>query len=224
MEQEIRVIHKQRKPYLNMLSEFLKSVLAGMCISLGGIAYLAAQNKIIGALFFTVGLFMVLTMGLSLFTGKICYCLENKPSYLLRCALVWLGNLLGAVIMGYLIQLTRLDGLQSAVVEIANTKLNDTWYSLFILGILCNILIYVAVDGYKNNQTALGKYLSVFFGVSVFVLCGFEHCVADMFYFSFADAWSLKTLGYVLIITLGNTVGGLLFPLCKKLFNKEIAA
>lgn len=220
--EEIKVKQQKRVNYQEIAGDMLKSILAGMCISLGGIAYLASQNKIVGALFFTVGLFMVLTMSLNLFTGKICYAFDNKPSYLLKCLLVWVGNLIGAVAVGYLLQLTRLDSLQAFVIELANTKLSDTWYSVFILGILCNILIYVAVDGYKNNETALGKYLSVFFGVSIFVLCGFEHCVADMFYFSFAGAWSWHTLLYVVIITLGNVVGGLLFPLCKKLYNKKV--
>ena len=158
--EEIKVKQQKRVNYQEIAGDMLKSILAGMCISLGGIAYLASQNKIVGALFFTVGLFMVLTMSLNLFTGKICYAFDNKPSYLLKCLLVWVGNLIGAVAVGYLLQLTRLDSLQASVIELANTKLSDTWYSVFILGILCNILIYVAVDGYKNNETALGKYLA----------------------------------------------------------------
>ena len=52
----------------------------------------------------------------------------------------------------------------------------------------------------------------------VFILCGFEHCVANMYYFSIAGAWSMKTLGYVLVMTLGNSVGGVLIPLLRGRF------
>lgn len=64
--------------------------------------------------------------------------------------------------------------------------------SLFILGIFCNLLIFVAVDGFKENPHEIGKYLSLFFGVSVFIICGFEHCVADMFYFSLGTRGQAK--------------------------------
>ena len=54
----------------------------------------------------------------------------------------------------------------------------------------------------------------------VFILCGFEHCVANMFYFSVANAWSGKTVLYLLVMTLGNSCGGLILPLCRKLKDR----
>ncbi|MCM1441307.1 MAG: formate/nitrite transporter family protein, partial [Roseburia sp.] len=95
------------------------------------------------------------------------------------------------------------------------------YLSLFILGVLCNILIFIAVDGFKNNPHELGKYLSLFFGVTVFILCGFEHCVADMFYFTAAGAWSADALVRLLVITLGNAVGGVLLPLCREWLKEK---
>ena len=76
------------------------------------------------------------------------------------------------------------------------------------------------MDGYANNPHELGKYLSLFFGIVTFILCGFEHCVANMYYFSMAGAWSLKTLGYVLVMTLGNAAGGVLLPLLRAWYRK----
>ncbi len=72
------------------------------------------------------------------------------------------------------------------------------------------------MDGFAKNPHEIGKYLSLFFGVMVFILSGFEHCVANMFYFSVAAMWTGKTLLYVLVMTLGNSVGGLLIPLLRK--------
>ena len=212
---------------LFILKDFLLAVLAGMCISIGGIAFLACESKVAGSLFFTVGLFTILAFDLNLFTGKICFALDNKPTYLLRLPTIWIGNLAGAVATGYLASATRLVSLQEKCIQIANTKLNDNLGSIFVLAILCNIMIFIAVFGYLKFENPLIKIVALFFGISVFVLCGFEHCVADMFYFSFADAWSAKTFGYLMMITLGNAVGGLLFPSAfklKTLLDKHISA
>ena len=87
---------------------------------------------------------------------------------------------------------------------------------LFLLAVFCNMLIYIAVEGYNKNPHEVGKYLALFFGVVVFILSGFEHCVANMYYFSIAGMWSGKTLLYVLVMTAGNSVGGWVFPVCRR--------
>ncbi|MDD6816304.1 MAG: formate/nitrite transporter family protein, partial [Firmicutes bacterium] len=78
-------------------------------------------------------------------------------------------------------------------------------------------LIFIGVDGYKNNPHEVGKYLALFFGVMVFILCGFEHCVANMFYISMAGMWSGKAFVFLLVNTLGNAVGGWIVPLLRKI-------
>lgn len=198
---------------------FLYAILAGVAISIGGAAFLASESRAVGAALFTVGLFTVCTLGLNLFTGKVCYILENPPAYLAQCGLIWLGNLAGATVCGWALRLTRLDWAEKAA-SISQAKLGDSPLSIFILSVFCNILIYLAVESYKSNPHQLGKYLGLFFGVTVFVMVGFEHCVANMFYFSVAGAWGPKTVGYVLLMTAGNSIGGLLFPLCKMLKGK----
>ena len=94
-------------------------------------------------------------------------------------------------------------------------KAEDGLGSLFVLGILCNIFIYIAVESFNKNPHELGKYLGLFFGVMVFILSGYEHCVADMFYVSAAGCWSGDMLLRVLVITAGNAAGGELLPLCR---------
>jgi formate/nitrite transporter FocA (FNT family) len=79
------------------------------------------------------------------------------------------------------------------------------------------------VDGFYRNEKHVGKYIGLFLGVSVFIICGFEHCVANMFYFTAGGAWSLKTLLYVIIMTLGNSVGGVIIPLMRQLKAKSEA-
>jgi formate/nitrite transporter FocA (FNT family) len=66
----------------------------------------------------------------------------------------------------------------------------------------------------------VGKYLSLFLGVIVFILCGFEHCIANMFYISMAGMWSGKAFVFLLVNTLGNAVGGWIIPVAKKAMDK----
>lgn len=203
---------------------FILAVLAGFCIGLGGNVYLALlnTNKIVGALLFTVGLFTICTHGFNLFTGKACYIPDNKPSYLGTLAVIWLGNLLGTVLMALLVRSTRLsEAFVESAKTLCKTKNQDSYLSLFFLAVLCNILIFIAVDGYKNNPHELGKYLSLFFGVSVFILSGSEHSIADMYYYAVSgEILSIDFLSRILTISFGNVIGGILIPLGKKASKK----
>ena len=163
-----------------------------------------------------MGLLAVCTLGLNLYTGKICYALDNKPAYLLECLVVWLGNLVGTAGTGLLIRCTRLTAVVEKGMALCDVKLGDNLLSIFILAIFCNIMIFIGVDGYNKNPHEPGKYLAMFLAIMVFILCGFEHCIANMFYFTMAGVWSGKALLYILVMTLGNAVGGVLIPLCRK--------
>lgn len=195
------------------------AILAGASIAIGGAVYLATENKAVGAVFFSVGLFTVCTKGLSLFTGKAVYIFDNKPMFLLELAVIWVGNLLGAWAVAALLNLTRqADKLVETASTLAQTKAEDNLLSLFILGILCNICIYIAVDSYGKNSHELGKYVGIVFGVTAFILAGFEHSVADMFYFAMAGRLlEGRVLVCLLVVSLGNVVGGVVFPLGLKL-------
>ena len=194
---------------------FVSGILAGMSIALGGTVYLSLDSKVLGALFFTVGLFVVCSFDLSLFTGKVCYVFQNDFSYAARLPVIWLGNLIGTAVVAALVRFSRIASVAEKAMSMCQVKTADSLLSLFLLGVLCNILIYIAVEGYKNNPHELGKYLALFFGVTVFILSGTEHCVADMYYFWVAGAWNGRAVLCILVITLGNCVGGILFPLLR---------
>lgn len=201
---------------MKKLGTFISAVMAGAAISIGGAVFLCTDSRPVGAAFFSVGLFAVCTLGLDLFTGRVCYVFNNPPAYAARCGLIWLGNLAGTLIMGTALRYTRLDVIERAQ-SLSEAKLADSPISIFILAVFCNILICLSVESYRENPHELGKYLGLFLGVAVFVQAGFEHCVANMFYFTVAGAWSGKTVLYLLVMTLGNAVGGVLFPLGKRL-------
>lgn len=207
----------RQRNILSRLKTFVSAILAGVCISLGGAAYLSLDNKIVGAVLFTVGLFVICTMGLNLYTGKVCYVFDNKLSYAIDMIIIWLGNLVGTFASAKLQLLTRYGASMADKAKgICDLKLGDNLLSIFVLAIFCNVMIYIGVEGYKSISHEVGKYLSLFLGVVIFILCGFEHCIANMYYFTMADVWSLNSFGYLIIMTLGNAVGGVLFPLIRK--------
>ncbi len=202
---------------MKRLHVYLSGVLAGVCIALGGTAFLSLESKVAGALFFTVGLFVICLFKLHLFTGKVCYVFENDRDYALGLPFIWLGNLVGTFLAAQALLLTRVGpGLAEKAARLCTAKLSDGPVSIFILAIFCNMMIYIAVEGFNRAPHDLGRYLALFLGVAVFILCGFEHCVANMYYFSVASAWSWKAFGYLLIMTLGNAAGGVFFPLLRR--------
>ena len=185
---------------------FLKAAAAGITIGIGGAVYLTLENRVIGAVLFGVGLYTIVLNGLFLYTGKVGYLIsaKDKKAYILQLIFTWLGNFAGTALAAAAISATRIRNLRRTAEVICKTKLADTPHSILILAVFCGIFLE------KGNP------LILFFCVTVFILCGFEHCIANMFYFSLAGAWSLRAVIYLLLMTLGNSVGGILLPLVKK--------
>lgn len=208
---------------------FLYALQAGFCIGLGGTVFLRLRDafpggNVVGAFFFAIGLFIICTRGYNLFTGKACYLFDNPwPGYLWDLLIIWVGNLLGTMLIGAMENLTGICGAEAGVnvtgQALVSAKMDASLLSLFLLGFLCNVCIFAAVNGYANNPHELGRYLSIFLGVTVFIVCGFEHSVADMYY------WSVSGILYeapgqsllrLVVISLGNVAGGLFLRLGEK--------
>ena len=197
---------------------FLRALMTGFAIGIGGAVYLSCDNKYLGAFLFGTGLFVILSFGFNLFTGKVGYAVVNKPSYILDLIVIWLGNLAGTVIMGGMLLCTRISGIGEKAAEICAVKFNDNLLSILILAIFCGMLMFIAADGYKQIKNPAGQMLAIFLPVVVFILSGYEHCIANMFYFTVAKVWSLNTVVYLLVMTLGNAVGGMFIPFVRKGF------
>jgi len=217
------------------LKELFYGILAGFCIGLGG-TFLLSTNavtdgdpvlmKIFGALFFTIGLFTICERGYNLFTGKVCYVFDNKPKYLIFLLVVWIGNLLGCMLIAFIERCTKINDSIQPVAEVmvkAKMTYGDnfgiTLLSLFFLGILCDVFIFIAVNGYAKSKYQMGKYLSLIFGVTCFIVCGTEHSIADMYYWCISGKLYTdfgKSILCLLVITLGNSVGGFFFPVIEK--------
>lgn len=199
----------------------LRAVITGFAIGIGGIVYLSCENKVVGSFLFGMGLFVILTFGLMLFTGKVGYAVENKPKYIIDLIIIWVGNLIGTAATALLVTNTRVGGaIAEKAAGLCETKMNDNLLSIFILAFFCGMLMFIAADGYKNITNPVGQMLAIFLPVMVFILSGFEHCVANMFYFTAGGAWNPNSALYMLIMTLGNAVGGMFIPFVRKGFIK----
>lgn len=196
---------------------FLRAILAGIAIGLGGCIFMGmvtSEYKWVGAILFSIGLFTVFTFRLDLYTGKVGYAVENKPSYLVDLVVIILGNFVGALIIGQMIPMP-----EAAEVLIVDAKLGGDidWWRVFCKGVFCGMLMFIAADYYKTQK----KYLATFVCVPVFILAGFEHSIADMFYFCASGTFTLDAFLFILVVVVGNAVGGILIPLCKKYMYED---
>ena len=202
-----------------IISQFINGTIGGMLIGIGGCVSLSCDNKYVGSLLFSLGLFTIIQFGFGLFTGKIGYAPLRRPAYLAECLFTLLGNTFGTFIDAFLLNRTRISAaISEKALGSVDTKLADSPLSAFILAVFCGILMFIAADGFKNIENPVGKMLVIFLPVMVFILSGFEHCVANMFYFTAGMAWSLKAFGYLLVMSVGNAIGGMFIPLIRKWF------
>jgi len=196
----------------------VNAILAGIFIGLAGAVYLAVPNKIVGSFLFGFGLFTIVCYGFKLYTGAIGYLVNQGRKtlpYAVTLAVIWAGNWLGTWLVGSALRCSRVgSGLSRKAASLCSVKVADDWISLLVLGFFCGMLMYLAVESFrrKNELPVPAPVLMVFLCVMVFILSGFEHCIADMFYFSAAGAWNADSLKTILIITAGNSLGGFLLP------------
>ncbi len=207
---------------MERLRQFISAILAGMMIGIGGTVFLSVQNSVLGSFLFAIGLFAVVSFQLNLYTGKIGYAPLQKWNYIWELLVTWLGNFIGTFVMAKAVQQTRILQNMNRLHGIVHVKLSDGNISLFILGIFCGILMFIAVDTYGKNTGSAVKIIAIFLPVMVFILSGFEHVIANMFYFSLADAWSSRAAVATVIVTIGNSIGGMLIPMYHRLFKMGI--
>ncbi|MGN1044683.1 MAG: formate/nitrite transporter family protein [Candidatus Methanomethylophilaceae archaeon] len=200
---------------------FIRAILAGMCIAIGGTVFIqttvacGTEFKWVGAILFSVGLFAVLTYGFNLYTGKVGYILQNDRTYLVEVLVTIIGNFVGCMIVGYLFQFPMAETMCQAKLDafLADGGVIDA----IAKGVFCGVLMYIAVDNYKSKGSMLGTFICV----PVFILAGFEHSIADMFYFSSAMMWNMDSFLFTLAILFGNMIGCCLIPAYRLYVNGE---
>ena len=234
----------------------LLGIFAGMFIACGASASSVAMHaipnvgvaRLVAGAVFPVGLMMIVFVGGELFTGDclmIMGCLHKKYSawaMIKVLVIVFLSNFLGSVIFAALVNTTtQFDysgNLMGAfTIKVAMGKLGLSFGSAFVSGILCNVFVCIAVLMAAVAQDVAGKVWAIFFPIMAFVVSGYEHCVANMYYIpagifaasndAYAQAamdaygytaaqlealnWGNMLVANLIPVTLGNIVGGMLF-------------
>lgn len=173
-----------------------RSVLSGVLIGIGVIINSVSGNRYVGAALFSFALLTIIHNGLPLYTGKIGFILENKISDL---ALMLIFNLIGSLIPVLMVIFCK-DDFFATLYAAAEGKFSNNFLELLFLGALCGVLMFIAV--YSKNQ------IITVFCIMIFILSGFEHCIADFPYLAvnFSGINAVKFL----CIVLGNSVGSIL--------------
>ncbi len=222
----------ETKCALKPLKCFLLAVMAGMFIAFGGMGATLIQssaqlgvNKLLGASVFPVGLMMVVMAGGELFTGNClmagqALCGKAKWCAVLKnLGIAYLGNMLGAFLVAVIAAcggvLTGYGENSAALaVTIAQNKVSMPFMDALLKGIGCNVLVCGGVWMASGANTAGGKAALCFFPVMLFVLCGLEHSIANMYYIPAGMLRGAEvTMGAYLLrnllpVTLGNIIGG----------------
>lgn len=191
----------------------VRGILAGLMISIGGYVFLGCENRVVGALFFTVGLITITLFGFDLYTGKVGYWLSQSGAERGQTLLSLPCNAIGCLLAG----LARQPA--GAVLALCEARLAKAPLTLLVDGIFCGILIFICVEIYKTRGTVLGILICI----PTFILCGFEHSVADIFYFANARIFSGKAVVVVLLVALGNAIGALLIPAARRVYQPKDA-
>ena len=177
------------------------SILAGILIGIAGRIYLNVGG-VAGAILFAAGLIVILLFGLKLFTGKAGLIATGEISFLKLCG-IWCGNFLGTAVAAMSLSSSQI----AAATSIVQARLAARPLELLFNGFLCGILMYAAVTGYKQTQNIFVPA----FCVAAFILCGGNHCVADMFYVN-AGYNSLSDYWILLPVSFGNLLGCVTIP------------
>ncbi len=217
------------------LLTFVKGILAGLAIGLGGFLYIlmcqyvpGELGKVLGSLLFAVGLFLVCTFGLSLYTGKIGKIFEEKQEkgFYISLPVMLVGNLIGAASLGLLLNLAlKNTDIMNTVNSVCASRLSlntfNDYLSLFVRSFLCGTCVYLAVTCFaKNRLKPLGISLLVAF-VFIFVYAGFQHCIANAFYLGLGNALANPyTYVNLLFCILFNSVGPILGIMLIKVVKK----
>lgn len=187
------------------------SVLAGICIGIAGFGYLA-EKSIIGAVLFAFGLLTVVHYALKLYTGTAGFIKKGKLGQLF---LILGGNLIGCLLVALMVRCSPMP-LQETAQKILEGRLAVGPLKGGILAIGCGFIMTTAVTFARQ-----GKNLPLLFGVPLFIMCGFPHCVADAFYYmcvpvSFIGSNLVDTLVFYIAIVIGNFIGCNLYRILIK--------
>ena len=203
-----------------MLKDTLSGICAGILIAIGGSIFLAVSpdNKYLAAVLFSVALLCICYKGYALFTGKVGYLYAQHDKAAVSALLLsLLGNTIGCIAFGKMLR-AAMPALGETADALCQGKLDSqSFWQTLVRGVMCGILMYLAVSIFREKNTPLG----ILFCIPVFILSGFEHSIADIFYFSASRIVSWEACGFLWTVILGNSLGAWLLPVLQGAEKKK---
>lgn len=196
---------------MKKMREFKSAVAAGMAVAIGATSYLMCDVKLVGAFLFSVALFAICAFNLNLYTGKIGYFFETENKVVILTT--WLGNLTGSTVTSVLIRLARPEIFEKAN-SLVEGKMEQNLCSAAILAFFCGVMMFTAIHNHNKSKSDIHKALGIVLCIMAFIVCGFEHSIADMCYFWMGTGKieSLpKIVFYILLVSLFNGIGAITF-------------
>lgn len=190
-----------------MKKTFLKAVGGGICIAIGATVNLLAGN-LTGKILFGFGLSAIIMCGYRLYTGVIGY--ANTVDKVLKSLWIFVGNSVGCFIVSALVPYSKIH--IAAETYIAERLVANSLWQFFASAILCGALMFLSVDSAKK----LGSPWIAIFGVTCFLICGFDHSVANMAYVCFGGVWTQQALVWIATCILGNAIGAQMMRILQK--------
>ena len=205
---------------------FIRGFLAGVLIALGGLFYIKTReytgNIVLAAFLYGISMVFITYFNFFLYTSKVCVLFDiwNKKGSLhisLKLLIGYVSNILGVFLISLLFKLA-ID-MPDFVDTLIETRLESKWYELIIRGFLCGLVIYFGGVAKKRFTSDLPQLTIIFLCVGCYITCGFDNSIVTSFYFSFAEN-VISTIPTLLLISLGNALGGLAIPALTIILNK----
>lgn len=211
------------------IKTIISGFLAGIIIGVGGLVFSVVMAKaglvsenVLAAFLFSIGLLLICAFEFNLYTGKIGFVLDNKLSYIIDLGEMLLGNFLGAALMGFLVRgcSSQFETAINNLRAICEVKYSHPWYTFLLLAFGCGMLVYLAVRIFKSGHHPVVRTLGLVLCVTVFVSVGFIHVIAEVFYLVMANKIELKSISYLLLALVGNSLGSIFLNELIKIVNK----
>lgn len=222
-----------------MLKNIIKSFMAGFIIGLAGCLYLVAisqEFRLLPALLFPVGLFLICTFSFNLYTGKIGYIFDKEKNIkIIDLIIMVIFNFIGAVLVGLIYNLIFSGYTKEVAEEVAYLRFSNLDFKKALLVLLkstlCGVFVYIAVYLFSKSQSEVGKMFGVWIPIFTFAYLGLDHSIANMFYMSAGMYFEASSFILILVAILGNSIGAILFDLLRRkvlekwlfLFMKRLA-
>ena len=213
---------------MDFVFTLVSSILSGIAIAIGGAAYLAfySESVVIASMLFSIGFLAVVVFELNLFTDRIGFLFTqgNIDRNINKMAIGFIGNVLGAFIMGIIL----MPEFKDSALPLFQAMAKENTFSCFLGSIICGMLIFIGIHGYRRANSGFTGCAILLFSATTIAVCNFDYAITNLFFISASfDSVTMYSkrivdvLAAVLMPAIGNALGAMIFALLYRFKNLE---